>query len=239
MEAAIQDWKPAPVPPIEPTSRTNDHFDEPPEVRPQPPASVAENNEPAYEEPRVRPSWARELLDTSGDWRALARRGATGIGLASLYGVALGAREGGASMLIHAVGVPAALLAVAAVGLPALYILLALFDTPLSPRRAAGAAVVGMASSGLVLAGLAPLAALYVVTSSTVEAAAMAATFGLILGGLLGLRHLVATLAEELAKADSATRAMAVVAQLGFGVFAIVLGWRVWSALLPLVGGAS
>ena len=89
------------------------------------------------------------------------------------------------------------------------------------------------------LAGLAPLAALYVVTSSNTSAAALAGTCGLALGGLLGLRHLVATLREALADADSATRLMAFVTQIGFGVFALVLGWRVWSALLPILGGAS
>jgi len=219
MEAVIEDWKSAPVP--EPETTT----------------SRVDSNVPS--EPRVRPSWTLGLLADEGDWRALARRAAAGLGLAALYGVALGAREGGTAMLVHAAGVPAALLAVAAVGLPALYILLALFDAPLSPKKAAGAAVIGVASSGLVLAGLAPLAALYVVTSSNDEAAALAGTAGLVLGGLLGLRHLVATLRDALEKAESATRLLAIVAQLGFGAFAMLLGWRVWSAVLPILGGAS
>lgn len=237
MEATLESWSPAPVPESEDASppRAEDE-----DVHgPTPPKPAVTTDEPPYEPPRVRPNWALDLLEAEGDWRALARRAATGMGLAALYGVALGAREGGSAMLVHAAGVPAALLAVAAVGLPALYILLALFDTPLSPRKAASAAVVGTASSGLVLAGLAPLAALYVVTSSNTEAAALAGTCGLLLGGILGLRNLVATLRESLAEADSATRTMALAAQLGFGLFAIVLGWRVWSALLPILGGAS
>lgn len=187
--------------------------------------------------PRIRPSWAAELLETEGDWRALTRRGATGALLAAGYGLALGARDGGSALLVHALGVPAALIAVSLLGLPALYIVLALFDAPLSPRKAAGAAVRGIASGGLALAGLAPLAALYVVTSSSDGAAAIAGSLGLALGGLLGLRHLVATLREALDAADSATRLMAGLSQLGFGLFAVLLAWRVWSALLPLVGG--
>lgn len=207
---------------------------EPDDDPPLPPAAIA----PAPEEPRVRPSWARDLLALDGDAKALARRTAFGVGLAAIYGAALGAREGGLALLTHALGVPAALVAVGLVGLPSLYIVLALFDAPLSTERAAGAAVRGIASSGLVLAGLAPLAALYVVSSASAEAAGIAGTLGLILGGLLGLRHLVMTLREALEQADSATRVVATIAQLGFGLFAILLGWRVWTGLLPLVGGA-
>lgn len=188
-------------------------------------------------EPRA--GWTATLLDVHVEWRALAQRALAGAGLAALYGVALGAREGGLAMLTHALGVPAAILAVCVLGVPALYIVLGFFDAPLSPKKAVGAAVRGCASAGLVLAGLAPLCALYVVGSETAEGAAMAGTLGLALGGALGLRHLVATLREALAEADSATRLMATLAQLAFSLFAVILAWRVWAALLPLVGGES
>ncbi len=246
-------WEPAPIPPsanapksretigalvaetttARPTPRPAEEDDDPP-----PPAAARSPQPMPHEEPRVRPSWARALLEVDGDAAALARRAGFGVGLAAIYGAALGARDGGWALLTHAAGVPAALVGVGLVGLPSLYIVLALFDAPLSTRRAAGAAVRGIASSGLVLAGLAPLAALYVVTSASSEAAAIAGTFGLVLGGLLGLRHLVTTLRDALVEADSATRLMATVAQLGFGLFAVLLGWRIWSGLLPLVGGA-
>ncbi len=188
-------------------------------------------------EPRA--GWTAALLDVRVASRGLVSRGLAGAGLASLYGVALGAREGGLAMLTHAIGVPAAILAVCVLGVPALYIVLGFFDAPLSPKKAIGAAVRGCASAGLVLAGLAPLAALYVVGSETAEGAAMAGALGLALGGALGLRHLVSTLREALADADSATRLMASLAQMGFSLFAVILAWRVWAALLPLVGGAS
>lgn len=241
-------WEPAPVPTsTDPTTsrdtigalvaQTTPRPSDPAPEPPPPPAAAIPSPLP-HEEPRVRASWARELLDVDGDARALARRAAFGVGLAAIYGAALGARDGGWALLTHAAGVPAALVAVGLVGLPSLYIVLALFDAPLSTRRAAGAAVRGIASSGLVLAGLAPLAALYVVTSASAEAAAIAGTWGLVLGGLLGLRHLVTTLREALEEADSATRLVATAAQLGFGLFAVLLGWRIWTGLLPLVGGA-
>lgn len=207
-------------------------------VAPAPPRASAAD-EPTENPPVVRRGFAAELLEVEGDARSLARRAALGLGLASLYGLALGAREGGIALLVHALGVPAAQLAVALLGLPALFILLALLDAPLTARRALGAAVRGIASSGLVLAGLAPLAALYVVTSASPAAAATAAALGLAFGGLLGLRHLLSTLREALEGADRATHTMATLAQVAFGLFALLLGWRVWSALLPLVGGAS
>lgn len=247
-------WEPAPVPPSSSPTKSRETIgalvaettpappvreeEAPDDAEPPPPAAAARHTPMPHEEPRVRPSWARSLLEVDGDARALASRTAFGIGLAAIYGAALGAREGGWALLSHAAGVPAALVAVGLVGLPSLYIVLALFDAPLSTRKAAGAAVRGIASSGLVLAGLAPLAALYVVTSASSEAAGVAGTFGLVLGGLLGLRHLVTTLREALTEADSATRLVATVAQLGFGLFAVLLGWRIWSGLLPLVGGA-
>ncbi len=86
---------------------------------------------PLRAEPR--PGWAAALLEVDDDWRALARRVAIGAALSAIYGVALGAREGGLALALHAVGVPSALLAVCALGLPALYIVLALFDAPLAP----------------------------------------------------------------------------------------------------------
>ncbi len=188
-------------------------------------------------EPRA--GWTAALLDVRVASRGLLSRAAAGAGLAAIYGVALGARDGGLAMLVHALGVPAAILAVCVLGVPALYIVLGFFDAPLSPAKALGAAVRGCASAGLVLAGLAPLAALYVVGSETAQGAATAGALGLALGGALGLRHLVSTLRDALAQADSATRLMAGIAQIAFSVFAVVLAWRVWAALLPLLGGAS
>ncbi len=87
------------------------------------------------------------------------------------------------------------------------------------------------------LAGIAPLCAVYVVGSDTPRGAAFAGGLGLAVGGLLGLRHLIATLRRALARSDSATRLMAGVAQVAFALFAVILAWRIWAALLPLLGG--
>lgn len=227
-------------PTVHPPSDADSHaVDAPAPAASERPTTTQATRTVSPDVPQVRPSATSTLLSHAPSWRGLARRAGTGAALSMVYGLALGARSGGLSLLEHAVGVPAALVAVTLLGLPALYIVLALFDAPLSLHRAGSAAARGIASAGIVLAGLAPLAALYVVTSSSEGGAAVAGAMGLMVGGTLGLRHLASTLSAALREADSATRTVAGLAQLGFILFAALLAWRVWGALLPLLGGAS
>ncbi|UJR81252.1 Hypothetical protein I5071_33080 [Sandaracinus amylolyticus] len=163
-----------------------------------------------------------------------------GLALASIAGLAMGARGGALSMAVHAAGVPLALLAVVALGVPSLFVLLALADAPLDPRATAAAATRGIGASGLVLAGLAPAIALFVVTSESADAAALTTSGGLALAGLVGLGHVLREIMRELDEADLRTRALAIGGLAGFAVFASALATRVWGALLPvLLGGAS
>src|SRR6185312_8498155 len=172
-----------------------------PEVaaEPRPPAP------PTAPEPR---SWTMDFVDP-GAGVPLPReagRFAVGLGLAAIYGAALGARAGGAALLGHAVGVPAALLAAFGLGTPALTIALAFFDAPVDPPAAAAAAARGVASAGIVLAGLAPAAALFVVSSERPGAAALAAGIGLAAGFTLGLGRFYREIAATLSRAPLGTR---------------------------------
>lgn len=192
---------------------------------------------------RIAPSepegWTGELIAASSS-SSLARelkRFATGLGLASLYGVALGARAGGLAFFKHALGVPAAMLAVAIVGVPALTIALALFDAPIEPGDAARAASRAAASAGLALAGLAPIAALYVVSSQSPAGAGVAAAAGLFFAGALALRSFLRDLLGPLAGEGVVVRTGAVAAFFVFSVFATALAIRVAWALLPILGG--
>lgn len=171
--------------------------------------------------------------------RREASRFAVGLGLAALYGVSLGARQGGKAFLTHAAFVPAALAAVVALGGPALYIALALFDAPIEPPQAVAAAARATARAGLVLAGLAPAAALFVVSSDAPSAAAGSAIAGLVLAGAIGLARLVGDLQGAIHKAPAATRAKADLAFFGFAIFAVALSARIWWAALPLLRGAQ
>jgi hypothetical protein len=188
-------------------------------------------------------SWTAALLAErpASDLRGDLSRFGVGVGLASLYGLALGARQGGASFAHHAAGVPAAMVAVACVGVPALTIVLTLFDAPLDPPRALSATARAAASTGLVLGGLAPASALFVVTSGSDVTAALMGLLGLAVGGVVGvgflLRDLGAALRRDggLVRLSGATAALVV-----FAVFAAVLALRVWAETLPILnGGAS
>lgn len=196
---------------------------------------------PRAEPPEPQPvTWTGTLLapDAVLSVRREVARFGIGLGLAAIYGLALGARDGRAAFLTHAVGVPAALLVAFGVGIPALYIFLALLDAPVVPATIASAATRATASAGLVLAGLAPAAALFVVTSERSGAAALAAAVGLAVGGAFGLGSVVSDLRQSMVTSGWTVRALSNVVFGVFGVFAVVVTLRVWISLLPVLGGA-
>lgn len=206
-----------------------------------PPASAPSAQRP---EAPLPPSFTASLLAGEGEDGPLnlvrdATRFGIGIGLSSLYGVALGARHGGRALFSQAVVVPSALLAIAALGIPALYIGLALFDAPLAPARLISATARSSARTGLVLAGLAPAAALFVVTTSDSTGAAVAAAIGLLIAGVLGLHGLVAELFLALDKAPATTRVASRLALVGFGAFAVALTLRLWLPAVMHLGGGK
>ena len=185
-------------------------------------------------------TWTGTLLapDAVFSARREAARFGIGLGLAAVYGLALGARDGRAAFLTHAAGVPAALLVAFGVGIPALYIFLALLDAPVVPSAIASAATRATATAGLVLAGLAPAAALFVVTSDRNGAAALAAAVGLAVGGAFGLGSVVSDLRQSIVASGWPVRVLSNVVFGVFGLFAVVVTLRVWMSLLPVLGGA-
>ncbi|WP_437806310.1 hypothetical protein [Sorangium sp. So ce1078] len=205
---------------------------------PPPPAGAAA-------EPAARaghPSWTASLLAErpTAELRHDLSRFGVGVGLASLYGLALGARQGGVSFIHHAAGVPAAMIAVACLGVPALTIVLTLFDAPLDPSRVLSATARAAAATGLVLGGLAPAAALFVVTSGSHDTAALMGLLGLAVGGAIGVRVLLRDLGAALRRDQGLlTRSGYTAALLGFAVFAVALALRVWADTLPLLGGGG
>ena len=178
---------------------------------------------------------ADEGLQAGGDQ---ALRAATGVGLAAIYGLALGTRDGGVSFLTHAVGVPSALVAVALLGAPAFTIALALADSPVNVSGVVRATVKALSTAGLVLAGLAPAVALYVVSAEGEGAAAVMPLGGLLLAGWLGLRTFLAEVRESLSGAAIHQKLIGLGAASAFALFAIVLALRVWFRTLALLGGA-
>jgi hypothetical protein len=162
----------------------------------------------------------------------------TGLGLSALYGLALGARAGGAALLAHAGFATAGLALVGGLGLPPLFVLLALVNAPVSPQALFSAGARAVASTGFVLAGLAPSAALLAVTIESPDAAAFVTRAGLTLAGFIGLYQLVSSVRGLLRDAPFGTRAKCGAFLCAFCVFAFILAARVWS-VLPILKGAA
>ena len=186
-----------------------------------------------------RPSLSSRLTapETQSAAQELARLGA-GLGLAALYGLALGARTGGMALVQHALGASAGLAAVGVLGIPALFVLLALVDAPVSPSAMLSAGARSLASAGFVLAGLAPSAALLAVTIESADAAAFVTRAGLTLAGGIGLYQLLSSVRAMLGELPPLARYKCNALLCGFSLFAIMLAARVWHAL-PILKGAA
>jgi hypothetical protein len=163
---------------------------------------------------------------------------ATGLGFAALYGLSLGARTGGLSLVHHALSASAGLLAVGVLGVPSLFVLLALANAPVSPGAMLSHGARALGSAGFVLAGLAPSAALLVVTIESPSAAAFAARAGLLLAGGIGLYQLVSRVRTVLGELPLTARFKGNALLAVFCVFAVLLAARVWSGL-PILSGAA
>jgi hypothetical protein len=184
------------------------------------------------------PSLGARLTSSAaqGTTQELARLGA-GLGLAALYGLALGARSGGVGLIQHALAASAGLAAVGVLGIPALFVLLALVDAPVSPAAMLSAGARSLASAGFVLAGLAPSAALLAVTIESPDAVAFVTRAGLTLAGGIGLFQLTSSVRAMLKELTPERRLKCNALLFGFSLFAIMLAGRVWYTL-PILRGA-
>jgi hypothetical protein len=182
-------------------------------------------------------TWTQGLLAT-GEGTSWAREGQrllVGVGLALLFGAAMGLRDGGAAIAIHAAGVSAGIAAVTLVAVPALAIVLALANAPVDALALARATTRGAVNAGLVLGGLAPAAALFAVT---VEDAITVTIMGfgvLLLAGALAVRSFAREIGVQIEGAPARTRYSCAIAIPLFLVFASALALRVWWISLPIL----
>ncbi len=164
---------------------------------------------------------------------------AAGLALSAFYGLALGARSGGAELLKNALGVPLGLFVLGAVMMPSLTVLFAILDAPVTPSRVLGLLARALSAVGLVLAGLAPGVALLSVTVESSELAGSVARCGFYLAGGLGLAGLGGSLSRALAGSEAGVMLKGHLFLLGYAVFSVMLAARLWSAFVPMLGGAS
>ena len=185
-------------------------------------------------------SWTDALLSpaSSPAWRAAAKRLLVSAAFASLFGAALGARFGPVSMAVHALGVPAGLLALGALALPAFAIVLSLADAPVDGLTLAHASARAAAHGGLVLGGFAPAVALFAVTAEEPTTVALAGAAWLLLASLVAARSFASELSSRVQLSPPGTRRKVRAALIAFLVFAAVLLLRVWTLTLPIFGGS-
>lgn len=189
--------------------------------------------------PRAETPPLRKRAEEPGDITRDLQRALVAIALSALYGLALGARQGGVPLIHHALGVPLALLVLGAVLTPSLTVLLALLDAPVTLPSMFRAVARALSSAGLVLAGLAPSAAVLVVTIESNDIAAAAARGAGFIAGALGVAGLFGGVKELVAAAPAGVLWKAEALLLGYSLFVVLLGARLFSAALPLIGGAS
>jgi hypothetical protein len=204
---------------------------------PEPPAAAAPTAG-AEDVPEGDPdTWAGRFLGlgAAGSWPEEGRRLAFAVGLASLFGVSLGLRKGGLAIALAAIGAPAGIVAVAALAVPAFAIVLALANAPVDAKALARATARGAAKTGLVLAGLAPAAALFVVTVEDAITVTIVGFGSLLLAGVIGARSFAKDLGALLGPAPRATRAAMSIALPAFLLFVAVLAARVWWLALPFL----
>jgi hypothetical protein len=185
-------------------------------------------------------SHAATLLDTtSSTWVDEARRLAVAASLSAVFGVSLGLRHGGVSLAWGAMGAPLGIVSVGALAAPALGILLALANAPLDALDLARATSRAALKAGILLAGVAPATALFVVTVEDAITVTIVGFGALVLAGVVAARSFQHDLEPLLAKTPGAQRAVARVAIWAFLAFAGTLAIRVWCLALPMLTVAS
>jgi hypothetical protein len=185
--------------------------------------------------PAAAETWTLRLLGRSDSptWPGEGQRLAIALGLSALFGVALGLRQGGVAIALAAVGAPAGILAVAALAAPAFAIVLALANAPVDAMDLAQATSRAAAKAGLILAGVAPGAALFVVTCEDAITVTMVGFGALTLAGAIAAHAFARELRPLLAAAPALTRRVMSLAMPLFLLFAAVLAARVWWIALP------
>lgn len=162
-----------------------------------------------------------------------------GVGLAAVFGAAVGAASGPKAMLACAVQAPLTCVAALALGVPALYMVLALADAPVRVADMTSAGVRGLGTAGLVLAGLAPTVVVYATTSATLAGTRLVVYSSLLVAAFFGLRGFFLSLWSQLREATAGQKLSALMGSSVFTVFALLLGARVWHGAMAWVVAAQ
>lgn len=214
-------WTPAPVPTAAPT----------------PPREAAAASSAASEPPiptEVSAWLARTLADDT--LASSARRAGLGLALTLPFAVAAGLRAPSLSTAaVASLSLPIGLAMIALVGVAASSLGVSMTSAPLAPTEAAAIASRGLFRVGVLLVGLAPVTALWVAGGRPLEGL-LAATLAVGISGAAGIGAIVRGLVVATSEPDGTWRVGAVVVALLFGLFALVVGLRVWLGALDGLG---
>lgn len=172
---------------------------------------------------RVEESWAPRLLEIEGDDAATARRLGLGLVLSWGFGLTVAVVTGAWTASF---GVPAMLALVGSVGVPSVVVGLVLARSDLDARDAARAAVHGIATTGLLLGGLAPATWLYLVGTTDPFLRWIVLSVVVTAAGTVGLARMGHALFTR-ARTEG-TRVASLLLVAAFALFSGVLGLRVW-----------
>jgi hypothetical protein len=156
------------------------------------------------------------------------------LAFSAMFGLALGARLGALSMVVHAAAVPLGFVAVTLLAVPAFCIGMAHAGVELDVGVVTRSVAQALMGAGRALAGLAPAMLLLAVTCESATSVAFFGVLGLAVASALGMRALFIGLASL----ESWNRPTAKLLRWAFALFTALLGARIWSALLPMFGGA-
>jgi hypothetical protein len=193
--------------------------------RPTPPAVRTATVEPDTYQPSA---WLTRIVD-GDDLRASARRTGIGLALTMPFAVAaaLHSRSGSVDLLVAGLGIPVGLALIALVGVAASTLGVSLAAAPLAPTAAAAIASRGLFRTGLLLAGFAPLTALWVTGGRLIEGV-LASTLVLATAGVSGIGTIARGVVDGTSAPNGAWRAGAVLVAVLFCGFALIVGLRLW-----------
>ncbi len=159
---------------------------------------------------------------------ASARRAGTGLVLTLPFTIAAGLRaERPVEALVAALSLPVGLAMIALVGVAASTLGVSLASVPLEPAQAATIASRGVFRTGVLLAGLAPVTALWVAGGRPLEGL-FAGTVAIAVAGASGIGTIARGLLGATAETDGTWRGAAVLVALLFVLFSLVVGVRLW-----------
>lgn len=165
-----------------------------------------------------------------------ARRAGAGLLLTLPFAIAAGLRTDASptDALVAALGLPVGLALIALVGVASSTLGISIVSAPLEPSIAGAVASRGLLRAGLLLAGLAPLTALWVASGSAIEAL-FATTLVTFVAGAAGIGAIAHGLVTSTKDADGSPRLGSLVVSTLFVLFAFLVGLRVWVSVVNVL----